>query len=482
MTKHPSHTAVLDPLSSCVSDPAGSGDLTPIVKVFAEEATGVGHQIVDIACNAKVLSTRMATQSARMIEIGTDMRDLGTENARVAASAQNSLEVAQRTSKEIADSMTAIRASIASIDALTTTVSEQRELLRLFQDALKKVSIVAAGIETITHQTNLLALNASIEAARAGAAGRGFAVVASEVKALAGQTAIATREISITVGDLTTKANLLIEKGTKSADLAHAVDESTSLISATFDSMEATVNNIVADTSAIQTAAASIDTRSRSLIQGVEDMSASFSQSAENIARIEGRLGELQRSGEALITISIGSGVETDDSPFAKEVMRRAKIVSEALEAAVDRGDATLDQVFDTTYVPIAGTNPQQYRTRYIEVFDRIITPIIDEALRFDNKVVFCAPVDGNGFLPTHNTKFSSPQGNDPIWNAAHCRNRRIFNDRVGLGAGRNHRSFLVQTYMRDMGGGNYVPMVDISAPIMIKDRHWGGLRLAYTA
>jgi methyl-accepting chemotaxis protein len=246
--------------------------------------------------------------------------------------------------------------------------------------------------------------------------------------------------------------------------------------------MEATVNNIVADTSAIQTAAASIDTRSRSLIQGVEDMSASFSQSAENIARIEGRLGELQRSGEALITISIGSGVETDDSPFAKEVMRRAKIVSEALEAAVDRGDATLDQVFDTTYVPIAGTNPQQYRTRYIEVFDRIITPIIDEALRFDNKVVFCAPVDGNGFLPTHNTKFSSPQGNDPIWNAAHCRNRRIFNDRVGLGAGRNHRSFLVQTYMRDMGGGNYVPMVDISAPIMIKERHWGGLRLAYTA
>ncbi|MBL8847963.1 MAG: hypothetical protein JNN24_19545, partial [Hyphomicrobium zavarzinii] len=216
MTKHPSHTAVLDPLSSCVSDPAGSGDLTPIVKVFAEEATGVGHQIVDIACNAKVLSTRMANQSARMIEIGTDMRDLGTENARVATSAQNSLEVAQRTSKEIADSMTAIRASIASIDALTTTVSEQRELLRLFQDALKKVSIVAAGIETITHQTNLLALNATIEAARAGAAGRGFAVVASEVKALAGQTAIATREISITVGDLTTKANLLIEKGTKS--------------------------------------------------------------------------------------------------------------------------------------------------------------------------------------------------------------------------------------------------------------------------
>lgn len=34
----------------------------------------------------------------------------------------------------------------------------------------------------------------------------------------------------------------------------------------------------------------------------------------------------------------------------------------------------------------------------------------------------------------------------------------------------------------RDMGGGRMVPMIDVSAPIIIKGRHWGGLRLAYTA
>jgi methyl-accepting chemotaxis protein len=51
----------------------------------------------------------------------------------------------------------------------------------------------------------------------------------------------------------------------------------------------------------------------------------------------------------------------------------------------------------------------------------------------------------------------------------------------VGLGAGKNRKRFLVQTYMRDMGN-TYVPMIDVSAPILVKDRHWGGLRLAYTA
>jgi methyl-accepting chemotaxis protein len=88
--------------------------------------------------------------------------------------------------------------------------------------------------------------------------------------------------------------------------------------------------------------------------------------------------------------------------------------------------------------------------------------------------------VDRNGYLPTHNRKFSQPQGKDPEWNAANCRNRRIFNDRVGLRAGKSTAPFVLQIYRRDMGGGAFALMKDLSAPIYVNGRHWGGFRIGY--
>ena len=94
------------------------------------------------------------------------------------------------------------------------------------------------------------------------------------------------------------------------------------------------------------------------------------------------------------------------------------------------------------------------------------------------SRIAFCAAVDRNGYLPTHNLAYSKPQGSDLSWNAANSRNRRIFNDRTGLRAGRNTQPFLLQTYRRDMGGGQHALMKDISAPIVIRGRHWGGFRM----
>jgi methyl-accepting chemotaxis protein len=160
--------------------------------------------------------------------------------------------------------------------------------------------------------------------------------------------------------------------------------------------------------------------------------------------------------------------------------MDSAQEVEEAFESALATGTISERDLFDESYEEIAGSNPKQFRSKFLRLCDRLLPPIQEAVLQFSPKVVFCAAVDRNGYLPTHNQKFSRPQGADPTWNAANCRSRRIFADRTGLAAAKNERRFLLQTYRRDMGN-RFVIMKDLSCPIRVRDRHWGGLRLAYT-
>jgi methyl-accepting chemotaxis protein len=157
---------------------------------------------------------------------------------------------------------------------------------------------------------------------------------------------------------------------------------------------------------------------------------------------------------------------------------RRDMIVKE-FEAGLRSGKVAKAALFDQAYVPIPGSDPEQVTTKGLPFFDEVLPGIIEPVLGMDKSFVFCAAVDRNGYLPVHNKQYSKPQGDDPIWNASNCRNRRIFDDPTGLTAGRNRKEFLVQTYLRDLGGGNNVFMKDISMPIEVDGQHWGGLRLA---
>lgn len=103
------------------------------------------------------------------------------------------------------------------------TIDKTNQEIDDLRSQIERVAGVAGQISAITRQTNLLSLNATIEAARAGDSGRGFAVVAGEVKALAGQTAEATDEISEILSTLTHHAEQL---SGNSARLAEHLSES----------------------------------------------------------------------------------------------------------------------------------------------------------------------------------------------------------------------------------------------------------------
>ena len=166
---------------------------------------------------------------------------------------------------------------------------------------------------------------------------------------------------------------------------------------------------------------------------------------------------------------------------FIDRAMRAAADVSQRLERLVGDGVISLEDLFDNEYVPVAGTNPQQYRTRYLDLLERELGTALDAFRTNDKRMAFCVVVDRNGYLPVHNREYSHPQRpDDPAWNMSHCRNRLIFDSRAGLCAARNTRPYLVQSNPRHMGGGVVIMMKEFAAPIRVRGRHWGGLRMAY--
>lgn len=169
------------------------------------------------------------------------------------------------------------------------------------------------------------------------------------------------------------------------------------------------------------------------------------------------------------------------DQPLIARAIEGAAAIARAMEAALDERKLSDAQLFDHRYVPIRGSDPLQHTNAAVQTLEKILTPIQEDILGRDERMAFAAAVDLNAYLPVHNKQYSQPQRpNDPVWNAANCRNKRIFADRAGLAAARNTKPHLVQFYARDMGGGKFVMMKEIDAPIVVHGRHWGGLRTSY--
>ena len=202
--------------------------------------------------------------------------------------------------------------------------------------------------------------------------------------------------------------------------------------------------------------------------------------SSTDLKCADDRVAKLLDLSEGLIELIADSGVETSDAPLIRVVIDTAQQISMAFEAALERGDIRLDQLMDEKYREIPGTDPKQYLTDYVAFTDRILPPIQDPIQKTDPRIVFCVAWAKGGYLPTHNPNYRLPQGPDPVWNNANCRNKRLFSDRAVRKVAANTRPFLLQTYRRDMGGGNFVLMKDLSSPIQVRGRHWGAFRMGF--
>lgn len=153
-----------------------------------------------------------------------------------------------------------------------------------------------------------------------------------------------------------------------------------------------------------------------------------------------------------------------------------AKMIGRIMDEAIDNGVFSVEDAFDTEYDPIGSFDPPKYHTRYDVYLDKSILNLEDEFLN-DESVIFAVAVDNNGYLPTHNTRFQKPITGDPAIDIVGNRTKRIFNDPVGITAAKNTEKGFLQVYHRDTGE----TMWDISSPIFVKGKHWGGFRIGYS-
>ncbi|MDK9695962.1 MAG: methyl-accepting chemotaxis protein [Siculibacillus sp.] len=225
----------LDTSIPSVKRPNEIGDMARTLVVFRDGLAEAEALRADRAAEERAVVERMAKERREiadrfMATMGTLAQRFVRSSSDVAGAARDLSATAEETSRQVTTVSTAageaaanvqtVAASTeelaASVREITGRVGQSAEVaqaaateaanteanIRLLSEAAEKIGDVVELIRDIAGQTNLLALNATIEAARAGEAGKGFAVVASEVKQLASQTAKATDEIALKIGEI----------------------------------------------------------------------------------------------------------------------------------------------------------------------------------------------------------------------------------------------------------------------------------------
>ena len=467
---------------------SGNAALTPVapsnserlVDQLSDRIGGLGVELADVAGSLQEVAGRVSGQSERFGHLQKTAETMVSANHGIASASQTVQTASSAAASEITQSRAAVETAVQHISELVEAVGRIEGRLASVGAALAEVAKVSGSIEAIARQTNLLALNATIEAARAGEAGRGFAVVASEVKNLAESTRRATQLIGDTVKGLDGQVTSLIGESGEATIRAKGAGEGAQQIRGIIVRVQEGFASVGREIDGVAKAATSNLEHCDRVIDELGHLAKSVDLSSNDLEQADGRVAKLLEQSEGLIALIADSGVETSDAQLIRVVIDTARQISTAFESAIERGEIGLDQLMDEKYREIPGTDPKQYLTDYVALTDRILPPIQDPIQKSDPRIVFCVAWAKGGYLPTHNPNYRLPQGKDPVWNNANCRNRRLFNDRAVKKVAANTRPFLLQTYRRDMGGGNFVLMKDLSSPIFIRGRHWGAFRMGF--
>lgn len=371
-----------------------------------------------------------------------------------------------------ANELSAVRAEAARADASVRAGREAATVLAAaIAEVERRVSQATGVIEVIdavSMQTNLLSVNAGIQAAHAGPAGRGFAVVATEIRLLAERAAKASREVRVIVEDTVAA----LGDGTASAQqTGHVLAEVGDLLARAGGAMASVATRIGAQ-----------DAEILAIDQAVEHATGLGRSNLERAARVAERSEALGRSVAELQDCVGLFQLPADPMrvPRHAQVRDLARVtaaeIGRTLDAAIAREDIAVDALFDRRYTPVPNIEPPRFRTAFDVVCDRLLPAVQEPVLDAHPWIAFAICANPDGYVPTHNLRFSRPLTGRREVDLVGNRTKRIFGDRVGRSVGTHTDPWRLQVYRRDTGE----IMFDLSVPVFVQGRHWGGFRLGY--
>jgi len=430
------------------SPPAqGPADLSAVVRTIAEQASSIGREAAEVRGLIDDTTRQSARQAQALSELAQRVGEITQSQHAIGTVSAQGLQATARARE-------AVQAIDAEVGGIVTS--------------LRHVLDAAGTISQIALQTRLVAFNASVEAGRAGDAGRGFGVVADAVKDLAARVDASSKDIMGTVAELDSRIEALSLEIRERDDAAEQ------------GAFHRAVADVEGGVHRVTEAADQSRAVGDALNAQMETIGAEMQQTGRALESAMKRSEHFLTVSERLIELVAQCGIETDDTPYIHASIEAAGEIGALLETALRDGAVSPEALFDEHYEPIVGTNPAQHTSRFVGIADELFPRVQERMLSLSDKVAFCIAVDRNGYVATHNRRYCQPQRGDLAWDTANSRYRRLFDDRTGLASARNERPFLLQTYRRDMGGGQFVVMKEASAPIRVNGRHWGGLRLAF--